>query len=254
MNGHLRIYGFEGSHPCEAVRAAAAYKGVEYEFTEVPPALHRLVMPFIVGGPRVPGAKCDGRRIRGTTAIFRLFDELEPARRLFPSDPELRARVEVAEQWGEGEIQDVGRRLAWAHLSRSPETIRAWAMRAQPGIGRTVKLHGGPVLAQVAKYGNSATDKHVRADLEALPGFLDKIDAMIADGTIGGDQPNAADFQILSTVGVWANLSDLREPIMQRPCGAASARLFPDYDGSIPGGLLPDEWFEPVRSRLPSPA
>ncbi len=254
MNDRPRIYGFEGSHPCEAVRAAAAYKGVEYDFTEVPPALHRLVMPFIVGGPRVPAAKHDGRRLRGTTAIFRLLDELEPERPLFPNEPELRERVESAEQWGEGEIQDVGRRLAWAHLSRSPETIRVWAMRAQPGFGRTVKLHGGPFFSQVAKYGNSATDKNVRSDLAALPVHLDTIDALIADGTIGGDQPNAADFQILSTVGVWIHISDLREPIMQRPCGAAAARLFPDYDGSIPGGLLPDEWFEPVRARVPSAA
>lgn len=254
MNGQLRIYGFDGSHPCEAVRAAAAYKGIDYDFTEVPPALHRLVMPFITGGPRVPSAKFDGRRIRSTTSIFHLLDELEPEPPLFPPDPELRERVVAAEQWGEGEIQDVGRRLAWGHLSRSPEAVREWALEAQPGFGRAVKLHAGPALSLVAKYGNSATDTNVRADLAALPWHLDKIDALIADGTIGGDQPNAADFQILSSVGVWIHIADLREPIMQRPCGQAAAQLFPKYDGRIPGGLLPDEWFEPVRARVPSPA
>ena len=162
MSGSLKIYGFDGSHPCEAVRAAARFKEVDVEFVEVPPALHRLVMPLIAGGNRVPAARHDGRRIRGTTAIFRLLDEIEPERPLFPSEPEKLARVEAAESWGEGEIQDVGRRLVWSHLSRSPETLRAWALQAKPGIGRTIKLHCGPALARVAKLCNKASDENVR--------------------------------------------------------------------------------------------
>lgn len=254
MNGQLRIYGFDSSHPCEAVLAAARHKQVEYEFIEIPPAAHRLIMPFIVGGNRVPGARYDGGRYRGTTAIFRLLDEIQSAHPLFPADPDLRRRVETAEAWGEGEIQDVGRRLAWAHLSRATETVKTWAGRGPDGIARTIKVAVSPFLAQVAKYGNSATDANVRADLAALPGYLDEIDALIDAETIGGEEPNAADFQILSTVGIWINLADLRGPIMARPCGPAAARLFPNYDGRIPGGLLPDEWFEPVRARVPSPA
>ena len=35
-----------------------------------------------------------------------------------------------------------------------------------------------------------------RADIAALPGQLDRVDGWIADGLIGGDEPNAADLQI----------------------------------------------------------
>jgi hypothetical protein len=34
----------------------------------------------------------------------------------------------------------------------------------------------------------------VRRDLAALPGILQRIDDWIAEGVIGGEQPNAADF------------------------------------------------------------
>ena len=47
---------------------------------------------------------------------------------------------------------------------------------------------------------NKATDDSARADLDALPGQLDRVDTWIADGLLGGEQPNAADLQIGSTI------------------------------------------------------
>src|SRR5437867_685766 len=46
---------------------------------------------------------------------------------------------------------------------------------------------------------NGATDAAVQADLAALPAALDRVDALIAEGTIGGDEPNAADYQIATS-------------------------------------------------------
>lgn len=253
MNDRLVIYGFSGSHPCEAVCAAAHFKGVDYKLVELPPALHRLIMPWIFGGARVPGAKYGALKAQKTTQIFRLLDAIEAENPLFPDDPLLRWRVEEAETWGEGDIQDMGRRIIWAHLSRSPDTIRAWADDHPPGsLEHWLKYHLGPALSQVAKFGNQATDENVKADLAALPEILDHIDQLIAEGTIGGDQPNAADFQILSTVGIWMNMADLRPAILARPCGAAAMRLFPKYTGRVPGGLLPAEWFGELLAPLSS--
>ncbi|MFT4048213.1 MAG: glutathione S-transferase [Solirubrobacterales bacterium] len=254
MNDRLRIYGFRGSHPCEAVCAAADHKGIAYDFVTVPPAMHRLIMPLMFGGSRVPGAKFAKRKEQKTTNIFRLLDQIVPEPALFPEDPILRARVDEAERWGEGEIQDVGRRVVWAHLSRSPETVRAWTDGDPPGFARWLKKHLGPAMAQVAKFGNKASDENVRADLAALPESLDRIDGYIAAGTIGGEIPNAADFQILSTVGMLMNMLDLREAIMERPCGPRAMRLFPDYSGRVPAGLLPEEWFGSLRAPISSRA
>ena len=54
---------------------------------------------------------------------------------------------------------------------------------------------------------NKARDESARADLAALPGQLDRIDAWIADGLLGGEQPNAADLQIGSTIRLLAERS-----------------------------------------------
>ena len=61
-------------------------------------------------------------------------------------------------------------------------------------------------------------------------------DGLIADGTIGSSEPNAADFQILASVGVLRALADLWQAVRGRPCEAAARRLYPDWP-PIPSGL-----------------
>ena len=79
-----------------------------------------------------------------------------------------------------------------------------------------------------------------RGDLQALPGQLDKIDAWIADGTIGDlERPNAADLQLVSTVRLMMTLADVRPLIDGRPCAELAMALFPDADGEMPAGSLP---------------
>lgn len=255
MNHEVKFYGFSGSHPCEAVYAATRYKGIEFEKVEVPPALHRIIMWAMFGGTRVPAAKINGRKVQGTTEIFHALDELQPDPALFPTEPKLRERVVAADHWGEGAFQDIGRRIVWAHLCRSPKTVRAWiASSSPPSRVRDLKVFIAPYVAQVAKFGNKASDENVQADLKHLPALLDRVDELIVDGVIGGDEPNAADFQLLSSVGMWMNMLALRPAIEHRPCGIAAAKLFPMYSGAVPAGLLPDAWFAEVNSALPSPA
>jgi glutathione S-transferase len=76
----------------------------------------------------------------------------------------------------------------------------------------------------------------VRQDIARLPELLDHVDALIADGTIGTSEPNAADFQILASVGVLRAFADLGGEVRGRPCEAAARRLFPDWP-AIPSGL-----------------
>jgi glutathione S-transferase len=53
------------------------------------------------------------------------------------------------------------------------------------------------VIRQMARK-SRADDARVRADIAQLPELLDHVDCLIADGTIGASEPNAADFQILA--------------------------------------------------------
>lgn len=251
----VALYVFQGSHPCEAVLAAAQGKGVEYRRVELPPVLHRAAMHLLrFPAGTVPGMRIGGQRIQGTTAIFHALDALAPgAPLLYPADPHRRARVNAAEAWAAGNLQDSGRRLIWGHLRRSPEALRLWAERTPDPLQRWFKRRLSRPAAWVASTANGATPEAIRRDLRRLPLVLDQVDALISDGVIGGDEPNAADFQVLSTVGLWMVLADLRPAILPRPCGQASARLFPDYVArpGVAAGVLPADWLAPVRAITP---
>jgi glutathione S-transferase len=71
----------------------------------------------------------------------------------------------------------------------------------------------------------------------AMLRLLDHVDRLIADGTIGGAGPNAADFQILSSVRVLLEFQDLSGQLEGRACASAARLVSPDWAGPIPRGL-----------------
>ena len=79
------------------------------------------------------------------------------------------------------------------------------------------------------------------ACLEALPGQLDRVDALLAEGVIGGERPNAADFQIAPSVRLMLNFDQLREHIDARPAGRHARALVPGLPRPIPGSV-PAAW------------
>jgi len=102
---------------------------------------------------------------------------------------------------------------------------------------------GARVIA-ISRRMHHASDDAVRADLRALPGHLDRIDAWIADGVLGAhpDRPNAADLQIGASLRLLGTIGDARPLLMGRPCAALATQLFPDFPGDIPAGALPAGW------------
>jgi glutathione S-transferase len=98
-----------------------------------------------------------------------------------------------------------------------------------------------PLTARLMAGRNNAREETARADLDALPGQLEKIDAWIADGVLGGDQPNAADLQIGSTVRLLGSIADLRS-LIEAHAASALARYFPPMVGEVPAGTLPADW------------
>ena len=103
---------------------------------------------------------------------------------------------------------------------------------------------------------NRATASDVEEAVREIPALIDRVDALIADGTIGGDQPNVADLQIAGSVRLLLNLEDVREPIESRPAGEHARRLMPEYPGHVPAGALPAEWLAEARlgETRPEPA
>lgn len=242
----VRFYVFTDSYPCEAVLAAARHKEIDVRRVDLAPVLHAFVMKAVFGERTVPGARFGDRKVHGSTAIFHALDGVRPDPPLFPT-----SEVEAAEAWGAGPFQDIGRRFVWFHLRGRPAEMRRWAQRDEdPRTARMKRVLGAP-MAAIAARANDAAPERVRADLAALPEHLAHVDELIARGVIGNPgAPNAADFQILSSVAAWWVIQDLRPLLSEHDSVSTALRLFPRYahtDG-FSGGVIPPAWLEPPRA------
>jgi glutathione S-transferase len=191
--------------------------------------------------------KYDGVRYHDSLGIMRAFESIEPDPPIFPAEPELRARVEQAARWSDGDFQCMGRRLLWSHIVRKPGAMMSFAQGEKMPIPMSVSRPLLKPVAMVASRYNRASEQNVRDDLAKLPSVLDRVDELVADGTIGGPQPNVADFLIGASLSLWLTLDDLRPYIEDRPGGQLATRLFPDYKGRVESGVLPSTWFDPLR-------
>jgi len=195
----------------------------------------------------VPALALDGERVVGSRAILRRLDQVAPEPPLLPADPELRAKVEEAERWGEEVLQPLARRVAWAGLKRDRAAMMSYGRDAKLGLPEPfLKLGSAPVAGFASRY-NRASDDQVRADLQVLPEHLDRVDAWLGEGVLGGGTPNAADLQIGSSIRLLNTFADVAPLITGRPCEQLAANVFTPLPGSIPAGTLP-AGFVPVRS------
>jgi glutathione S-transferase len=237
-----RLYVIPASHPATAAALMLDYKGIAYKRTDLMPVVSKVALrAFGFPGSTVPAIKIEGEKIQGSLPISRALDRLRPEKPLFPADPEQRAAVEEAERFGDEELQHPLRQLLWWCFHQDRELMRSYSEGAHMGVplGLAIKT-GGPLVALAARF-NEATDENARAALAALPGMLDRVDAYIADGTIGGEAPNAADFQLATCIGVANTLDDLKPLIEPRPAGELMRRIVPNYPGHTPP-ILPPAW------------
>jgi len=236
-----KLYAQPGSHPCAAVEAALALKSIEHDRVDLLPLSQALIGRLRYGGGTVPGMRIGHERLVGSRAIMRRLDELAPQPALLPSDQETRARVLEAERWGDEVFQSVPRRLIDAAFLRRPAAMESYAGDAKLPLPVGLMRPAMPLTARLMALKNHARDDSARADLVALSPQLDRIDAWIAEGLLGGEQPNAADLQIGCTVRLLMSIGDVRPLIADRPA-AQLTRYFPPMVGEVPAGVLPAEW------------
>jgi glutathione S-transferase len=244
-----RLYVIPGSHPATAARLMLERKGVAYKRKDLMPVVSKAALRVLgFPGTTVPALKLEGSRIQGSRQIARELDRLRPEPPLLPADPEQRAAVEAAERFGDEELQAPIRRLLWWGFKHDKKPMASYAAGAKMGVPVDLAVAtGGPLIAMAARF-NEADDEHVRRDLAALPAMLERIDGWIAAGVLGGEQPNAADFQIAPSLGLAMTLEDLRPAIENRPAGELAKRIVPDYPGRMPA-CLPAEWLAPLREQ-----
>jgi glutathione S-transferase len=242
------LIGVPGSHPVLTAELALERKGIPYRRVDIVPGLSRgLLGLFGFSGNRVPALRVDGQRLQGSRMITRALDVLVPDPALFPADPDERAGVEAAERWGEDVLQDVPRRLAWAILKRDRSTIDTILADSHLGIPTSIAVAtSAPVVALAGRL-NRVNDKSTRADLERLPALLDRVDELIAEGVIGGAEPNAADLQIAPSVRLLWCMRDVRPGLEGRPAAEVAERVAGRLDAELPA-VFPAEWLSGLRA------
>lgn len=240
----VKLYVLPASHPCAAVEAAMRLKGIAFERVDLLPMTQMLIGPVRYGGTTVPGMRIDGERIVGSRAIMRRLDQLAPEPPLLPPPGDARyAPVLEAERWGDEVLQSVPRRVIDVAFLRRPHAMESYVGNAKLPIPRSLMGPAMPITAKLMAFKNKARDTSARADIAALPSQLDRVDRWIEDGLIGaGEQPNAADLQIGSTIRLLLSIGDMRPLIEGRPA-AGLTKWFPPLVGEVPAGVLPAEWF-----------
>jgi glutathione S-transferase len=244
-----RLYVIPASHPAIAARLMLERKGIAYKRTDLLPVISKLALRVLgFPGQTVPALKIEGHKVQGSRQIARELERLRPEPPLFPADPERRAAVEEAERFGDEELQHPIRQILWWTLKHDKAPLRSYSEGAKIGmpIGLAMKT-AAPIVALSAHF-NEASDENARAGLAALPALLDRVDELIAAGTINGPELSVADFQIAPSIGLAMTLDDLRPAIEDRPAGALAKRVVPDYPGKTPP-ILPAAWLEPLRGQ-----
>jgi glutathione S-transferase len=243
----IKFYMFPGSNSVMTGRLMLEHKGLRYKEVKLPPGAHAFIMLGLgFETMSVPAIKVDGVRTQGTRWIARALDELVPDRPLFPADPVRRRAVEDAERWGEG-FQNATRRIFYTGARRDRRAF-ASVMTVERSLPMRVVLRlSARLIVRLATGAHRASDAAGREDMALLGERLDQIDAWIEEGLLGGEELNAADFQIAPNVSALLLAEDLAPFVRGRPAEAWAARVAPGYVGHI-GRVAPADWLAPLEA------
>ncbi|HEY1597703.1 MAG TPA: glutathione S-transferase N-terminal domain-containing protein [Thermoleophilaceae bacterium] len=229
------LIGVPGSHPSLAAELMLRHKGVPYTRYDLPNISHRAILPLLrYRSTTVPVMRIDGRRVIGTRRIARALDAVRPTPPLVAG-----AAMERAEAWADDSLQDTVRRLTRWAVVHDPPAMAGFLAGARPPVSALAPVL--PVVRPVVALQMRVPDAAAQACAQALPAALDRVDALLAEGVIGGEQVNAADFQVATSVRLAMCFDQLRERIAARPAGAHALRVCPDFPGRV-RAVVPGEW------------
>jgi len=245
------LYVIPGSHACRSAILMLEHKQVPYRRVDVPTLLHPLAVRLVgfeatsetrSAGTRrpaplrfgdrtgtVPALAVDGQRVSTNREIARFLDDRHPEPSLFPADSAQRRAVEEVERWANDTFQMAARRIALAGALHGPKAIRRSGADGRMGyllyrsaLARRLII---PMIGRLVFAVDSATDPELLAE---LPAMLDRIDAWIADGVLGGAQLNAADFMVAPSLALILYRTDILPLLEGRPALELVDRLLPE--------------------------
>jgi glutathione S-transferase len=245
------LYVIPGSHACRSAMLMLEHKRLPYRRVDVITLLHPVVARLhgfdaggetrVVGAQRplpvrfgdlfgtVPALAADEERVSTNRGIARFLEQRHPEPALFPADPARRREVEEAEQWANGSLQMAARRIAlgWVlhdrpELGRSAADGRMGYLLYRRALARRLII---PMIGRLVFAVDRATDREL---LSELPATLDRIDALIAAGVLGGDELNAADFMVAPSLALMLYRPGILPLFEGRPALELVDRLLPE--------------------------
>ena len=252
------LFVIPGSHACRTGMLLLVHKGIEHRVVELPTGLHPLLVRLRgFPGNRSPIRSLDGathrplsamdrlgtvpalrygdRRVQTNLAIARFLESTQPDPPLFPEDPERRRAVQDAERWGDETLQMAARRIVFAAALRGLDELHHRGDRGRLGAllssSEPVRRQTSQIAGRLAFRATPERDAELLAD---LPAMLDRVDAWIGAGVLGGPSLNAADLMIAPSLALMAYRRDLRPQIEARPAGALMERVLPEPPDTSP--------------------
>jgi glutathione S-transferase len=241
------LYAIPGSHACRSAMLMLEHKHQPYRRVELVTLLHPIGARLrgldsgdqerTIGGKRpaglrladrlgtVPGLAWEDQRISTNHDIARFLEHRHPEPPLLPADPAERHAVEEVERWANDTLQMDARRIVARALVRDVRDFSRQAAAGRLGclLYRRARVRRlvFPLLGRFVFPPSSALERE-------LPATLDRIDTWIADGVLGGSQPNVADFMVAPSLALILYRSDVLPLFEGRPALELVDRLLPE--------------------------
>lgn len=240
--GRVTLYTCPECPYCPIVRAMLDHKQARYRRRDLIPGPHATVLR-IVGFPEstVPALKIGGERIQSTIAAAHAIDCVYPSRPLFPSDPDHRRLVEEITGWARETIGPVKNDLYWWGMHLDPDAAIVLWENAHTGLPKSLLRRAVPRSVRAMGRSEPPDTQAGLHRLATVPSLLERIDASIAAGVIGGDDLNAGDFHAAMLARLLMSLADLEPIVAARPAGSLVARIYSEPLARAAPFLTPEQ-------------
>jgi glutathione S-transferase len=246
-----KLYVIPGSHACRSAMLMLEHKRLPYRRVDIPTLLHPVAVRlrgFDAGGQTrnaagrrtfglrfgdrlgtVPALAANGDRVSTNHDIARFLDQERPDPPLLPDDPGEREAVEQTERWANETLQMAARRIPGAAIVRDPA-----GLARSSGDGRLGyllyrrELARRLIVPRILRDVFATSANPERDPISELPALLDRVDAWIAEGVLGAEHLNVADFMVAPSLALILYRPDTRPLFEGRPALDLVDRLLPE--------------------------
>lgn len=215
----LRLVTIGPSHYCEKARWALDRAGLVYTESAHLPLVHwAYTLPH--GSRTVPVLLGAGAPLVESNDIVAYADEhLAPSVRLYPSDPELRARHEALVARLDRELGPLTRRLAYCFLVDAPASFVRTFEASTSSAAERLALRGGHAVLRAALRRAFGVSGRARASCtRKLSALFEDLGRTLeaSDGYLVGSRFGAADVTLASLASPMLLPDDFGVPLLRR--------------------------------------